>query len=158
MSRKVCADRKKKRGTLASSSFRWMLEGLRFGGGGELGGVGCPFDVFGLGEGDGDEADEDAGGGGDLGVGQGVVEVDFGVDPDELHEEAADAAEHKVDAGEPADGAGALAELPENPERRPREKSSSYMGVGWTSASGGVGGTRAFLAMWTPQGRVVLMP
>jgi len=49
-------------------------------------------------------SEEDAAEGGYLGVRHGVVEVDAGVDADELYEEAADAAEDEVFAGKEAEG------------------------------------------------------
>jgi hypothetical protein len=58
----------------------------------------------------GDDAEE----GGYLRVGH--VEVDFGVDADELYQETAEAGEDEVKAGDPADGLVLFGELPDDPE------------------------------------------
>ena len=60
-------------------------------------------------------SEEDAAEGGYLGVRHGVAEVDARVDADELYEEAADAAEDEVFAGEEAEGKGLGGALPEPP-------------------------------------------
>ena len=60
-------------------------------------------------------SEEDGAEGGYLGVRHGVSEVELGVDADELYEEASDAAEDEVFAGEEAQGDGFRAALPKPP-------------------------------------------
>lgn len=67
-------------------------------------------------------SEEDAAEGCYLGVGQGVMEVDAGVDADELDKEAANAAEDEVFAGEEAEGEGFGGAAPEPPGKSEREE------------------------------------
>jgi hypothetical protein len=67
-------------------------------------------------------SEEDAAEGCNLGVRHGVVEVEAWVDADELYEEAADAAEDEVLAGEDAERDGFGGALPEPPGEREGEE------------------------------------
>src|ERR1017187_9843527 len=81
-----------------------------------------------------DESDEGACGCSYLGVAHGAVEVELGVDADELDEKAADPGEHEVEAGQPAHRTGVLAQLPENPEDDEREE--QFVDGGWLNKGG----------------------
>ncbi len=90
-----------------------------------------------------DRADEDGAESGYLGVRHGVVEVELGIDADELHEEAADAAEQEVLAGEETKWEKFAATSPEpvtddDGEEELVDRRGLDEGVGWVGWNEGV--------------------